>query len=242
MERGEKRYNCPYCVLKGKSADTKGHLYVNEAKGVFHCKRCDERGRWDGKQTLRAYKAKPSRSLRGLDLFTFNIKGGERQFEYISKRLPEDVVRRKCRWTPTVPNRVFFPFGEDYWQARSIDGKKPKYLTYGRTSEYVYNAEEVEDFAVILEGPINALSTPHGVAIFGKALSRTQEYILTFKYKRLIVALDYGAEKEAKEMQKRLANYVKTDIIYLEDERDANNLGWDYMEEKIKCLDLEDNE
>jgi len=41
----ETRYNCPFCVLVGKSPDVKGHLYVNWSKGVFHCFRCNAKGR-----------------------------------------------------------------------------------------------------------------------------------------------------------------------------------------------------
>lgn len=41
----ETRYNCPFCVLIGKPPDTKGHLYVNWSKGVYHCFRCGAKGR-----------------------------------------------------------------------------------------------------------------------------------------------------------------------------------------------------
>lgn len=40
----EVRYNCPFCAKNGKGQDNKGHLYVNEAKGVLICFRCGERG------------------------------------------------------------------------------------------------------------------------------------------------------------------------------------------------------
>ena len=41
----ETRYNCPFCILIGKPPDTKGHLYVNWSKGVYHCFRCGAKGR-----------------------------------------------------------------------------------------------------------------------------------------------------------------------------------------------------
>lgn len=42
---GETRYNCPFCILIGKTPDTKGHLYVNWSKGVYHCFRCGASGK-----------------------------------------------------------------------------------------------------------------------------------------------------------------------------------------------------
>lgn len=40
----EVNYNCPYCISRGKSPDTKGHLFVNLQSGVYHCYRCDAAG------------------------------------------------------------------------------------------------------------------------------------------------------------------------------------------------------
>lgn len=41
----EVNYNCPYCVTRGKTPDTKGHLFVNIESGVYHCYRCEAAGR-----------------------------------------------------------------------------------------------------------------------------------------------------------------------------------------------------
>jgi hypothetical protein len=40
----EIRYNCPFCVLSGKSQDTKGHLYANTKRKVYYCHRCGATG------------------------------------------------------------------------------------------------------------------------------------------------------------------------------------------------------
>lgn len=36
--------NCPLCLYNGKSADTKGHLYVSSVKPVYNCFRCGSTG------------------------------------------------------------------------------------------------------------------------------------------------------------------------------------------------------
>lgn len=40
----EYRYNCPFCIDNRGDPDTKGHLYVNNKKGVYHCYRCGASG------------------------------------------------------------------------------------------------------------------------------------------------------------------------------------------------------
>ena len=41
----EYRYNCPFCLDNRGDEDTKGHLFVNETKGIYHCYRCGASGR-----------------------------------------------------------------------------------------------------------------------------------------------------------------------------------------------------
>jgi len=40
----EIRVNCPFCVKRGKTPDTKFHLYMNSRKEVYYCFRCGARG------------------------------------------------------------------------------------------------------------------------------------------------------------------------------------------------------
>ena len=284
----ERRVNCPYCIKYGKTEDTGGHLYVNIEKGVFHCKRCNHSdklgtGRFMtalGDQILRSLPwYKPSKTkFDCVELFSFKfnktitlkksgvVNGNNIRdvYKYACDRLPESVVTEKCMWSPDLPERLFFPLFDDdgkmvVWQARSINNSKPKYLSWGNVSEYVYTpfsygtehihfipGENKNDFtyggrvivekkwAVILEGPINALSCPHGIALFGKSLSCIQFLTITHSYDIVYIALDHGAEKEIQEIAEKLKPYVEVKIITFEDERDANDLGWEVMLQKIQ--------
>lgn len=257
----EKRVNCPFCIRYGKSADVGGHLYVNEQKQVCHCKRCGHSGSikpGDINQVAFYVPSKPKTNFDKIELFSFRVGKKNNNtgmvFEYACSRLPLDVVMDKCMWSPDMPGRLFFPTWNnghiETWQARSINNKKPKYLSWGNVSEYVYNASgnlkahplctiivptktDKSPWAVILEGPVNALSCPNGIALFGKSLSQTQFLTITHLYDTIYLALDYGAEEEMREIADRLNPYIEVKIITFEDKRDANELGKAVMKEKI---------
>lgn len=38
--------NCPFCITRLSSIDTKQHLYINKSRPVAHCFRCDWAGTW----------------------------------------------------------------------------------------------------------------------------------------------------------------------------------------------------
>lgn len=248
----EARFDCTYCVLNGLTPDTKGHLYMNKEKGCYHCKRCGASGalnKKDGKLGFPQYQSK-GQSFKNIDLFSFNIKGKlvggffnrKKVYNYAIGRLPIDIVMARTMWSPDFPTRWFFPIKDEtgkvvLWQARTIlKEEEPKYLTCGEKTEYIYNLDCVKDYAVVVEGPINALSTPHGVAVFGKDLSDTQFLLLTHKYDTIYLALDYGAERWRDKMQERLEPFVEVKIIEFEDEKDPNDLGPLEMERRIECL------
>lgn len=229
----EMQRNCPYCEMSGKSKDTKKHLYINTKKGVAYCHRCNYKGRWEDTLTFpEIYIPKPK--FTDIDIFSFKVKGGEEVLDYMYKRLPETIVMERVRWSPQLKGRAILPIAKDTWQARAIyPNVKPKYLSRGTLVEYVYNIENVKDYVVICEGQINALSTPHGVAVFNKHISDTQLMLLTSKFNHAIIAFDYGAEKDAKKAKEQLAKYMKVDILKFEDERDCNDLGLEVMKRRI---------
>jgi len=248
--------NCIFCIKYGKTPDTGGHLYVNKEKKVFHCKRCGHSGGlkkgespWDlfSLDTALPRYRPPKTNFDKIELFSFELGGANKDRAkvafYAIKRLGTKIPLEKCMWSPDMPGRLFFPVFEGdklvSWQARSIDDSKPKYLSWGKVSEYVYNASDEYaghkwNYAVVNEGPVNALSCPHGVALFGKSLSHTQFLILTHMYDTIYIALDYGAEEKMEEIAERFSKFVEVKIITFEDERDANDLGWDVMKQKIK--------
>ena len=235
----ETRIDCIYCEPSGLSKDTGAHLYINRLKLVFFCHRCNTNGIWMG--ALPAPQRLFTNRYNNVELFKFSIKGqnpiGNKVFNYIVKRLPEALVMDKVRWCPTM-ERAFFPLwvnGEvKVWNARAIDDDtKPKYLTHGEKTKYVYGLEEAKDWAVLCEGPMDALSSPNGIAIFGKYISDTQFSLIASKYKKIYWALDWDVrgQKNIEEQKKRLGKYVE--LIDLKLEQDANNLGMKEMKRRV---------
>jgi DNA primase len=49
----ELRFNCPFCETKGKTEDTKYHLYFNEDSGLYFCQRCETGGHIDRLNRIR---------------------------------------------------------------------------------------------------------------------------------------------------------------------------------------------
>lgn len=231
----EVRRNCPYCITNGKSADTKEHLYINTEKGVGFCHRCNWSGPWTG--VLDKSPLKPKKEYK-IDLFTFDIKGGEEVFKYCLTRLPEEVIHAKVRWSPDIMDRAFFPVWGggvvQVWQGRGISPDvHPKFLTWGKCSEYLYNFESVSDWCVVTEGIMSALSTPNGIAMMGKSLSETQKKLVISKYNKVFLCLDPDARREQEKIKRVLNPYIEIKEIFLEEGTDPNVLGFEEMKKRI---------
>lgn len=252
----EVRLNCPYCVAHGKSPDTRRHLYVNTASNLFFCQRCNEAGVWDDSIPMEQPKITQNK-FEDIDIFSFDYvpqfskrMAGirEKVLAYGLTRLPKEIIYSKAAWSPDLPERLIFPMWHPSisgviicWQGRAIvPDIKPKYLTCGIKSEYVYEYDSVEEWAVLCEGPIDALSTPHGIAILGKCLSKFQIDMIGSKYLRVYWFLDKDTvnEKKVVEQKKELAKYVSVIDIPFEngDGKDANEIGYDKMIEKLRRL------
>ena len=220
----EHNVNCIYCIYNGKSEDTGGHLYINKEKGVFHCKRCGESGKWDEGRQIPLFTGiqRSKADLSKVNLFSFLLKMNldtEKVFRYGTSRLPEHIVLTRCMWSPDLPRRLFFPQIEENkvvaWQARSIDETNPKYLSYGKMSQYVYNATADNKEAVICEGPISALSITGGIALYGKNISKIQRLIILHLYNKVYLAVESGAEKEWEKIKRVLSPHIPViSIIY----------------------------
>ena len=238
----EQKINCPYCVLYGKTPDKKQHLYINTISNLFFCQRCNHAGLWDDDMPP-IELSEPSAKFDKVELFKFNelimSEDKDKVLKYALSRLPEEIVLKETMWSSDMPTRLFFPiFVKDNivtWQARSIVNANPKYISWGKVSEYVYNIKST-DWAVLCEGPINALSCPNGIAIFGKSLSGIQEFMIVSVYKKIYLALDYGTDKEREKIKNKLKRYIEVIDIKFEDKRDINDLGYDYISDKLRSL------
>lgn len=106
--------------------------------------------------------------------------------------------------------RVFIPTFHDgkvvYWVARTFMDQEPKYLNPKGLSkvDFVFGLQQAKSFdtVIITEGVFSAIAAgPNAVATFGKAVSASQrQQIADANFKRIVVALDGDARKEAVEL------------------------------------------
>ena len=243
----ELRRQCPYCPLQGLTPDVGKHLYINTNKNVFYCQRCNHSGKWEGGDLpIDTMLPSLSNKFDKVELFTFDITTmnkhfnywRDRAYEYGLTRLPEEVIKSKARWSPDLLNRIFFPVYSEgevcMWQARTIlEEGKPKFLSNGSISNYLYNLENVnDDWAVLTEGPIDALSTPNGIASFGKNLSNIHFDLIVSKYDTLYWGYDSDTRKQKSliTMKGNLKEFINVIDLDFGDKKDPNEISYLGME------------
>lgn len=230
-------FNCPRCVERGEPRpDRKHRLHVcietmSGKFGTFHCFRCGYAGRvqkggiefdgsllrnrrisFESNRTI-AHEAKLpadfSRISRDMHAYDYLIKRGitEDDIEYYGIGLSK--------------GRILFPdFDVDgdlvYWVSRAYDQSLPKYLNCPVSRErQIYNLgrwlNEKMDTITICEGPISAICAGRdAVATYGKLVSQTQiDLLRSLPAKRVYIALDPDARKEAVKLAKDLVNYFE---------------------------------
>lgn len=144
----------------------------------------------------------------------------------LSKRFGFGVGFKDTRYE----NRLIMPVYEHgrlvYFQARSLENKKPKYLNPKDThkEKFLFAPKNFFGFGFgktlyISEGIFSALSISpkKSIAIFGKSLSEYQFLkIRNLKsVEKIFVCLDPGAEKEAYEICNKLASCFQTYFVDL---------------------------
>ena len=126
--------------------------------------------------------------------------------------------------------RIVFPIKNNNiivgWQGRSIYGRNPKYLIFGKKKLGVFSIKELKeykDFVIIFEGVFDILKiSDHGICILGKILSEEQKRLLTafLNVKTVFVMLDSDANIYSKrdyetELCDELSEYFNTIPVQL---------------------------
>jgi len=138
----------------------------------------------------------------------------------------EEIVKYKVMISPNTPNRAIFPHpqGPDrFWAGRAFyKNVSPPWLfpKRGQTrlskGEVVWGIEDVrrrgEKDIWICEGIFDAIAC-NGVAVFGKSPSPKQlRTIIELEPRRLIVAFDADAEKDARALQELTRSVIPTQV------------------------------
>ena len=172
-------------------------------------------------------------------------KASMKVFEYMKSRIPgrTQLLLSKIRWSPDLPDRAILPIWAggkvQFWTARSTIGAIPKFLSSGRKSNFVYNINEATGWAVLCEGPLDALSCPNGIAIFGKHPSDTQLKLIISKFHTIYIALDGDAIKERQNLIKVLSPYLKVKEVEFGKDEDPCSTGYDAVFTRLRKAGLQ---
>lgn len=248
-------------------SDETNHLWVNLEKSIYHCWKCGYKGRVvNNKLVMNALKKNKARkgprksfssgqmenSLKVIDPNVFiklkDLRENHQAIQYIKSRgvTVEDCTKMGGMYCPVdrLYGRIVFPIKDKEkvvgWQGRSVYGRTPKYIIFGKKSLGMYNIKPLEDydkFAIIFEGIFDVLKVPdYGISILGKKLSNVQlRMISTFlQVNTVFIMLDTDANKEELAMCKELSPFFKTVPIQLKS-GDPGNL----REEEILKLCLQ---
>ena len=212
--------------------------YINKDKMVYFCFKCGDRGRLAGGLLPPPIRTAPARQI---DMFTFKIKNAESRavYEYMLGRgFPSELIEKCVRWSPDLSGRAILPLwtGDKipYWTARAINGAEPKYLSSGQKSKFVYGIDRAKGWAVLCEGPLDALASPNGIAIMGKIPSAIQLSLIASRFSTVFLAIDGDAPKERLELKRQLQRYLTVKEVYLEADEDPASLGIREMESRIR--------
>lgn len=234
-------FNCPRCVDRGEPRpDRKYRLHVcieNQSNrfGTFHCFRCGYGGKvrkggieFDGNVLRdRRYAFEASRAVvHEAVLPTDFIPMMKRMnaYDYLSNRGLSDADMEYYGVGIAMGRIVFPDFNVDgklvYWVSRAYDQSIPKYLNCPASRDkQIYNLgrwlNEKLDTLTICEGPISAICAGRdAVATYGKIISQSQvDIIRSLPAKKVYIALDPDAKKEAIKLAKDIVNYF--DEVYL---------------------------
>lgn len=202
-------FRCPKC--------NREKLYVNVNNGLFHCFRCDYKGKLRGRYSLKNMKQsyeqmrKNSEASRDktLKLIYFDsLPLNEEQTKAIKDRGLTDLdikyynfCGRKQDNRIQIPNYVKGNLTDIVcaWEydKTKINSKNPKYLNTSdidksKTLFNIYNIEKSVDKIILCEGIFNAITAgKNAVASFGCVLSDRQcELILEKEPKSILIAYD----------------------------------------------------
>ena len=228
----ELRFNCPFCIKRGHTPDTKRKLHINPAKNKGHCFRC-------GYATVHAHLMAKRYGLAIDPTLVQVMQERQQSLTPPTCRLPDFYTRD---WEASMDGKVayrylrhrglsrtliggyelgYVPYGKPYgsrvvipmyhngeivyWQARDwTERREPKYIGPD-LDKPLFNFDRAAHTGAIclVEGPFDALRVPqYGVAMLGKELT-DQQAAQIIKAKPNLVLLCLDADAPQAERQVR---------------------------------------
>lgn len=208
---GELRYNCPFCIERRGSPDTKGHLHINIDRGIYHCFRCDASFKNTGVIIRRFYKVNENRKeiiTKTVELpqpYYSLYESNEDFFPVFSKYAESrsitrgDIKRYNIGFTGNINSpffgRLIFCWIENkkvtFFQGRDVIGNSPKYLSMGN-KPFFSSFDNPVDCAVVTEGifdMVNASRIIPSGAVLGHSVSPEQRDTIKYLIKKKIITV-----------------------------------------------------
>jgi DNA primase len=226
--------------------DETNHLWISIDKMVYHCWKCGFKGKNinnpDVMKILKNHKnIKPGIKTNVVDSLSLinpeefvtigSLQSHHQARRYIDSRGVSIETCEKIGGMYSPDGKLFgrlvFPIKSTTkivgWQGRSVYGREPKYIVFGKKSLGFYamkKLSEYEDFVIIFEGIFDVLKVPeHGLSILGKRISPEQVRALStfLGVKNVFVMLDSDANESEMELCSALDKHFRTIPIQLKE-------------------------
>lgn len=219
--------NCPFC------GDTKKKFSIARLDGriVWNCYRasCNARGAFDTERNQSELKSRLSRAeislprkINCIPTILSSVYSHPDAVEYLNSVNSLEAYQDgliHIKYSPS-DNRVLF-FNKDKTGAvgRALDGRNPKWWTYGDTSGGIVVGDN--SHAVVVEDAASACSVSRigvsGVALLGTRLTPLIKSNLT-KFARVTIILDKDASSKSLSIAKTLAQYTNASARITKDD------------------------
>lgn len=257
--------DCPFCISRIGTRDTKKHLNVSFKKNLYHCFRCGAKPSLCGRLSMLNYddsalkilchtEEEKTKEILDLNIISKEIRENSLAHKYLLARGITDEEIIKYHMRVGIPyeqgktlnrkwqNRIIIPYLVNdkchYIVARSMDGRKPKYLnSSGQKTRIVYGIHHVSGQAILCEGIISSIAATRktgipALAMLGKTISDWQASTIARKCNRIYVCLDGGVDPSL--VAKKLVNHgVEVYTVSLPNDSDPDELNSDIL---VKCL------
>ena len=219
--------NCPFC------GDTKKKFSIARLDGriVWNCYRasCNARGAFDTERNQSELKSRLSkaeislpRKINSIPTILSSVYSHSNAVEYLKSVNSLEAYKDglvHIKYSPS-DNRVLF-FNKDKTGAvgRALDGRNPKWWTYGDTSGGIVVGDN--SHAVVVEDAASACSVSRigvtGVALLGTRLTPLIKSKLS-EFTRVTIILDKDASCKALNIAKTLAQYTSASVRLTSDD------------------------
>jgi len=178
-------------------------LYFNPELRVYHCFRCNAKGKGKPKGYFSGYIA-PQKETQVEPLPpSMPVFESPSAMEYLKRRNIKPLPDWRFCVLGKYNHRIIFPFWENGcymgFQARAIkEHMKPKYLTAKGTKlgQIVYGVSRLKgESCTITEGIFDSIRFSNGVAVFSKNITDSQ-FSKLLKFRQIFIAFDKDAFHE----------------------------------------------